>query len=195
MDDPTLRSLIESYNEMYASEDAEELEEKKGLWDNIHAKRERGERPAKPGEKGYPKTLNVEENEIEEGLKQARKNVGASKCWPGKVARGTKMKGGKEVPDCKPVKQADEAYDVVLDYLMSEGYAKDVESADKIMMVMSADKIQEIVEQSALAQRAAAAVDDQRRGSYGMADDLNKTRKALDKLKPYPNGFPGVKPI
>ena len=125
---------------MYASEESEELEEKRGLWDNIHAKRERGERPAKPGEKGYPKTLNVEENEIEEDLKQARKNVGASKCWPGKVARGTKMKGGREVPNCVP-----EAYDVVLDYLMSEGYAKDVESADKIMMVMSADKIQEIV--------------------------------------------------
>ena len=140
MDDPTLKSLLESYSEMYASEESEELEEKKGLWDNIHAKRERGERPAKPGEKGYPKTLNVEENEIEEGLKQARKNVGASRCWPNKVARGTKMKGGKEVPNCVP-----EAYDVVLDYLMSEGYAKDVESADKIMMVMSADKIQEIV--------------------------------------------------
>ena len=27
---------------------------KKGLWANIHAKRERGEPPAKPGEKGYP---------------------------------------------------------------------------------------------------------------------------------------------
>ena len=27
---------------------------KKGLWANIHAKRKRGERPAKPGEKGYP---------------------------------------------------------------------------------------------------------------------------------------------
>lgn len=27
---------------------------KKGLWANIHAKRARGERPAKPGEKGYP---------------------------------------------------------------------------------------------------------------------------------------------
>ena len=26
----------------------------KGLWHNIHAKRKRGERPAKPGEKGYP---------------------------------------------------------------------------------------------------------------------------------------------
>jgi hypothetical protein len=104
------------------------------------------------------------------------------------------MKGGKEVPNCVPTEEV-EPYDMVLDYLMSEGYAKDVESADKMMMVMSSDKIQEIVEQSALAQRAAAAVDDQRRGSYGMADDLNKTRKALDKLKPYPNGFPGVKPI
>lgn len=27
---------------------------KRGLWDNIRAKRARGERPAKPGEKGYP---------------------------------------------------------------------------------------------------------------------------------------------
>ena len=33
---------------------------KKGLWDNIHAKRNRGEKPAKPGDKDYPKTLNVE---------------------------------------------------------------------------------------------------------------------------------------
>ena len=35
-------------------------EKKKGLWDNIHAKRKRGEKPAKPGDKDYPKTLNVE---------------------------------------------------------------------------------------------------------------------------------------
>ena len=33
---------------------------KKGLWDNIHAKRKRGESPAKKGDKDYPKTLNVE---------------------------------------------------------------------------------------------------------------------------------------
>ena len=36
------------------------VSEKRGLWDNIHAKRKRGERPAKPGDKDYPKTLNVE---------------------------------------------------------------------------------------------------------------------------------------
>lgn len=27
---------------------------KRGLWDNVHAKRKRGEPPAKPGDKGYP---------------------------------------------------------------------------------------------------------------------------------------------
>ena len=68
---------------------------KKGLWDNIHAKRKRGEKPAKPGDKDYPKTLDVDE-----GLKQARKNVGADTCWDGYKAKGTKKKGGKEVPNC-----------------------------------------------------------------------------------------------
>jgi hypothetical protein len=39
------------------------MDEKKnlpGLWANIHAKRKRGEPPAKPGDKDYPKTLNIE---------------------------------------------------------------------------------------------------------------------------------------
>jgi hypothetical protein len=31
-----------------------ELEEKRGLWDNVWAKRKRGEKPAKPGDKDYP---------------------------------------------------------------------------------------------------------------------------------------------
>jgi len=48
-----------------------ELDEKKklpGLWANIHAKRKRGERPARPGEKGYPKTLDIEsKEEVKEG--------------------------------------------------------------------------------------------------------------------------------
>jgi len=32
----------------------EEAKKKKGLWANIHAKRKRGERPAKPGDAHYP---------------------------------------------------------------------------------------------------------------------------------------------
>ena len=70
-------------------------EGKKGLWDNIHAKRKRGEKPAKKGDKDYPKTLNVEGS-----MKTARKNVGASTCWDGYKAKGTKKKGGKTVPNC-----------------------------------------------------------------------------------------------
>ena len=124
-------------------EETETIEEKKkGLWDNIHAKRKRGEAPAKKGDKDYPKTLNVEADmsnapsikdakpakktnvkhykglgyaptvakeeteEVEEGLKQARKNVGAGKCWDGYKAKGTKKKNGKEVPNC--VKEGEE---------------------------------------------------------------------------------------
>jgi hypothetical protein len=82
--------------------------EKRGLWDNIHARRKAGKPPKKPGEKGYPKTL-----DIEEGIKQARKNVGASKCWTNKKVdpnKPTKMKGGKEVPNCVPEQKTFEEF-------------------------------------------------------------------------------------
>ena len=68
-----------------------ELDEKKGLWDNIHAKRRRGEPPAKKGEKGYPKTLNVEAKE---------KGLDGKACWDGYTLKGTKKKGGKTVDNC-----------------------------------------------------------------------------------------------
>jgi hypothetical protein len=81
-------------------------EEKKGLWSNISSRRKRGLPRKKPGQKGYPKTLH-----IEEGIKQARKNVGANKCWMGKKLGNpaTKIKGGKEVPNCVPIKESNEA--------------------------------------------------------------------------------------
>jgi hypothetical protein len=37
---------------------------------------------------------------IEGSMKAARDNVGASTCWKGYKAKGTKKKGGKEVPNC-----------------------------------------------------------------------------------------------
>lgn len=45
-----------------------------------------------------------------EGMKQARKNVGASKCWDGYKAKGTKTKGGKEVPNCVKEEELEERY-------------------------------------------------------------------------------------
>jgi len=54
--------------------------------------------------KGKPKKLDKKMNEstksVFESLKQARKNVGASTCWDGYKAKGTKTKNGKEVPNC-----------------------------------------------------------------------------------------------
>jgi hypothetical protein len=96
-------NLVDKNHQIIDTWEDSNVKEGKGLWDNIHARREKGLPRKKPGQKGYPETLDVKE-----GLKQARKNVGASKCWPGKVATKTKMKDGKEVPDCRPIKESSE---------------------------------------------------------------------------------------
>ena len=118
-------SRCQTEDKKMKKEETEVLDEKKGLYANIHAKRKRGGTPAKPGSKNYPasdafeksaKTAKKEavsfeldgveyvfeaEETLEEGsMKQARKNVGASTCWKGYKAKGTKMKGGKSVPNC-----------------------------------------------------------------------------------------------
>lgn len=46
--------MDEALDDMLGDILQEKKGKKKGLWANIHAKRARGERPAKPGEKGYP---------------------------------------------------------------------------------------------------------------------------------------------
>ena len=45
---------------------------------------------------------------FEGSMKQARKNVGADKCWDGYKAKGTKNKGGKVVPNCVKEEDLDE---------------------------------------------------------------------------------------
>ena len=47
-------------------DESDELKEKQGLWSNVWARRRAGKRPKKPGEKGYPKTLSVEEGDGED---------------------------------------------------------------------------------------------------------------------------------
>lgn len=42
----------------------ENLDEGDGLWDNIWKRRRAGKRPKRPGEKGYPKTLDIEEEDL-----------------------------------------------------------------------------------------------------------------------------------
>lgn len=57
---------------------------------------------------------NLSSDDIFEGLAQARKNVGASTCWDGYKAKGTKTKNGREVPNCvKEDEELEEALDPV----------------------------------------------------------------------------------
>ena len=105
-----------SANETDEMEEEETLEEirrtirsillekkKKGLWDNIHAKRKRGEPPAKPGEEGYPKTLDVNEYDELMEVDEYDENAFVAK------AADAKAKGKKKF------KMGDKEYDVTID--------------------------------------------------------------------------------
>jgi hypothetical protein len=81
----------------FASELDADLLEKRGLWDNIHAKRKRiaagsGERMRKPGSEGAPTDAALKASQNEE----------ADPCWTGYKQIGMKMKKGKKVPNCVP---------------------------------------------------------------------------------------------
>lgn len=53
-----LAEILQSISKRAETENQKEAGGKPGLWANIHAKKERGEAPAKPGEKGYPTAKN-----------------------------------------------------------------------------------------------------------------------------------------
>ena len=63
---------------------------------------------------------------FKEGIEDARGNVRREKCWSGHKAKGTKMKNGKEVPNCVPINELDEVEDfkphMMYDPKTGEGY-------------------------------------------------------------------------
>jgi hypothetical protein len=75
----------------------EVISEKRGLWDNIWAKRNRikhgsGEHMRKPGSKGAP---------TDKSLKDSQ-NEAVDPCWDNYKKVGMKTKNGKKVPNCVP---------------------------------------------------------------------------------------------
>ena len=100
-------------------------EGKRGLWDNIHAKRERikngsGEHMRKPGSKGAPTDEALRASQTNEAVNLAQQaaiaiamkkagkkpqNEEADPCWKGYNQIGMKMKNGRKVPNCVPVKE------------------------------------------------------------------------------------------
>ena len=93
------------------TEEVEHIEEKKGLYANIHAKRERGESPAKPGDEDYPakdafkKAAKTAKEEVEHLDELSKKTLGGYVAKASKeVAGHMKYKGDN--PDAKKIKQA-----------------------------------------------------------------------------------------
>ena len=69
-----------------------------------------------------------------------------------------------------------DAYDLVLEYLLSQGHAETVAEAQYLMIEMDSEMIGEIVE--GIADRTANAVGHQRAGTLGDADEMRKNQDA-----------------
>lgn len=77
--------------------------------------------------------------------------------------------------------QSVDLFDLVKGHLLDEGYAETEEAALAIMANMGEEWRNSILEQSAIASRAAKVVDDQRQGYHGDSDAINKLQNATSK--------------
>jgi hypothetical protein len=70
-------------------------EEKPSLWKNIRDRRKKGLRPKRPGEKGYPKTLDIEESVLRSVI---RNQIIAHSLRSGKrFTEGSEMFAGRDL--------------------------------------------------------------------------------------------------
>lgn len=69
---------------------AAEKEAKRGLWDNVHAKRKRGEKPAKKGDKDYPDEKSWKKTTKEAALKSlVLEKIAKSPAWQRKAGKNS----------------------------------------------------------------------------------------------------------
>jgi hypothetical protein len=82
----------------YRSEYTEEFvdEGKNGLWDNIHARRKAGKPKRKPGDKNYPKTLNVDEGVMPAAIDPAKHRAAQKATKIRNLMKGATTAGEKE---------------------------------------------------------------------------------------------------
>ncbi len=119
----------------------------------------------------------------------------AGRSIPSPSTAKTKPQKPKESGNPLGLNQDVDLFDLIKGHLLDEGYAETEESAIKIMANMSEEWKQSIVEGlTPLGIKTAGVVDDQRRGST-RDKDLKDTEDSLKKMRPYPNGFPGVKGV
>ena len=89
------------------------LEEKKGLWDNIHAKRKRGEKPNPPGHPDRPTAQDFKDAQKKESVEE-KKTANEAKDGDGaNIVRDREFKGKKlsSQPRAKPGDKGFNSYD------------------------------------------------------------------------------------
>jgi hypothetical protein len=74
-------------------------------------------------------------------------------------------------------KESYDAYDLVLEYILSQGHAETIAEAHYVMMEMDSEMIGDIVEGS-ISSKAANAVGHQRAGTLGDDDEMRKNQDA-----------------
>lgn len=116
--DSRINKALRKWKCSYDMSEVKEEAKRKGLWANIHAKRERGEAPAKPGQEDYPDAKNWKKV-TEESEKEA-----AGRCWKGyEPVPGVKA---RSKGSCRPISAGKKK---------TEKKADDSEMADKIMNI------------------------------------------------------------
>ena len=97
-------------------------------------------------------------------------------------ARQKAMSAGTLTPkEKKQFGEEYEVYGIVASYLLENNFATTINDANVIIENMSEVWIQDILEQSAIAARAAKVVNDQRQGYHGDTDAINKLQTGLSK--------------
>ena len=130
MDDPQLKSLMDTYHKMLVQEPGDEFEVEALDEEISFTVGSEGGRAA------------ARQQKINKAADAGVPNAAAKAKGPLLPGSMVKLANSYEAEGEK----LEEAYDVVLEYLISEGYADSVENADKIMAVMAEGKIKEIVE-------------------------------------------------
>ena len=126
-----------------------------------------------------PATTAVASSTTDKGVVPATNAIAAKPkpVTPNPSATSTKPGDGKPYKD-GPLWDSYQydAYDLVLEYLLSQGHAETVAEAQYLMIEMDSEMIGEIVE--GIADRTANAVGHQRAGTLGDADEMRKNQDA-----------------
>lgn len=141
---------------MDSQEAYQEIYEKRGLWDNIHAKRERiergsGEKMRKPGSEGAPTEKALRQSQTEEVTQRAARIInyitkkGKEASDPQKDRKDVEKMSNTRRKVVRNLEEEHDLFDVVYNFLISENLTE--QEVLDIMTHVSIDEILDLIEE------------------------------------------------